>query len=73
MCTAASYWASIRKVVYACGRGKVGKKHFEGEHDMSSIRAGLRKPTEFVHSIDCEAEALSVIESWEASLKERNG
>ncbi len=34
MCFSACFWASIKKVVYACSKEKAGVKHFEGHNDL---------------------------------------
>jgi guanine deaminase len=69
MCLAASSWASIPRIIYACSRGRVSKQHFEGTHDLQQINAALRKPISLVHGVELEDEALKVIADWEKSLK----
>lgn len=68
MCFAASTWASIPKVVYACSRKQVSKQHYEGEHDITAINKSVRRPIELVHLSGLEDEALKVIEDWEKNL-----
>ncbi|OGG40636.1 hypothetical protein A2116_00935 [Candidatus Jorgensenbacteria bacterium GWA1_49_17] len=65
MCFAASSWASIPKIVYACGRGRVSKQHYEGSHNLTSINETVRHPIELIHLQELEEEALRVIEEWE--------
>lgn len=68
MCFAASTWASIPKVVYACSRKRVSRQHYEGNHDLTAINESARRPIEFVHLPELEEQALKVIDDWEKSL-----
>ncbi|KKU91070.1 MAG: Guanine deaminase [Candidatus Jorgensenbacteria bacterium GW2011_GWA1_48_11] len=65
MCFAASTWATIPKIVYACGRNRVSKLHYEGNHDLMPINKAARQPIELIHLQELEEEALRVIEGWE--------
>lgn len=67
MCYGACYWASIRKVVYACGKAKLSPMHFEGQHDLAELNQQTRRPIEIIHLADMEDEALKVIQDWEAA------
>jgi guanine deaminase len=69
MCYAASFWASIPQVVYACPRAKVSKMHYEGDHDLEHINESSRHPIKLIHMQEMEDEALKIINDWEASLK----
>lgn len=69
MCFAASSWASIPKIVYACGRDKVSKQHFEGNHDPGTLNQSLRHPIKLVHFTELEDQALQVIANWEQQTK----
>lgn len=64
MCWAASIWALIPKVVYACSRSRVPGKHYEGEHDIEPINKASRSPVELIHLKELEDEALKVINDW---------
>jgi tRNA(Arg) A34 adenosine deaminase TadA len=64
MCFAASSWASIPKIVYACGRSRVAKQHFEGAHDLGDVNKAMRHPIELVHLSELEERAFSVISYW---------
>lgn len=66
MCFAASAWASIPKIVYACSRGRVSKQHYEGNHNLVPINESARHPIILVHLQELEEEALRVIEEWES-------
>ena len=68
MCFAASTWASIPRVVYACSRKRVSKQHYEGEHDITTINKSARRPMQRVQFSELEDEALKVIENWEKNL-----
>ncbi|MCR4280221.1 MAG: nucleoside deaminase [Candidatus Komeilibacteria bacterium] len=69
MCYAASFWASIPKIVYACSRQRVSIIHYEGDHHLNEINQASRHPIELVHIKEMEESALKVIEDWESSLK----
>ena|SRR3989344_4770040 len=68
MCLTACFWASIPNVVYACGKDKVSKQHYEGEHSLRDINAQFRRPIELVHITELEGQALQVITEWEKTL-----
>lgn len=65
MCFSASTWASISKIVYACERNKVSKKHYKGNHNLTSINKDLYHLIDLVHFKELESEALEVIKNWE--------
>jgi len=69
MCWAASIWASVPKIVYACGRDRVSKQHYEGNHNLEPINESARHPIELVYLRELEEEALQVIKDWENTLK----
>ncbi|TAK05282.1 nucleoside deaminase [Patescibacteria group bacterium] len=64
MCFAAATWASVPRIVYACGRARVGEEHFEGAHDVPALNARARKPIEFLHITTLEETAAQVISEW---------
>jgi|SRR3989344_2270723 len=72
MCYAASIWASIPRVAYACGRDKVSTMHYEGNHNLGEINDASRRPIELIHLTELEEESLAVIEGWEKSLQKAN-
>lgn len=69
MCFAASTWATIPKIVYACSRSRVSKLHYEGNHNLKSINKNSRNSIKLVHLKELEKEALQVIENWEKNQK----
>ena len=69
MCYAASFWASIPRVVYACSRTRASKMHYEGGHNLGQINEVSRHPIELMHMKEMEEKALKIISDWEASLK----
>ncbi len=71
MCYSASVWASIPRIVYACGRARVSRQHFEGDHDLKMINGKSRKPIEIVNFRELEEEARQVIEDWEEKISKR--
>jgi len=70
MCFAASIWASIPKIVYACARNRVSKQHYEGDYNLALINKKSRHQIEFAHFSKLEKQALKVIEDWENRHKE---
>lgn len=67
MCYAASFWAHIPKVVFACGRGKVSAEYYEGNHNISALNEKGKRKINLVHDVGLEGEALKVIQEWERS------
>lgn len=68
MCFSASYWAKINKVVFAIGKDKLSKQHYEGLYNLEEINSKNNKRIDIVHLIDLEKEALAVVQNWEAGL-----
>lgn len=64
MCFVASSWASIPKIVYACGRNRVARQHFEGNHDLGVVNGAMRHPIEIVHLAELEEESFAVVSDW---------
>jgi len=69
MCFSACYWAKIKKIVYACGKDKLSKQHYEGLHNIEEINSKNNRKIEIIHTEDLEDEALSVIQDWEQRQK----
>jgi tRNA(Arg) A34 adenosine deaminase TadA len=69
MCFSAFYWAKVGKVIYAIGKEKLSKQHYEGSHYLIDINAKNNRQIQIIHIKDLEAEALSVVQEWEQGLK----
>lgn len=69
MCFSACYWAKIKKIVYAVGKDKLAKQHYEGLHSIQEINLKNNKQIEIVHQKDLENETLKIIQDWEKSKK----
>jgi len=69
MCFSASYWAGIKKIVYAIGKDKLSKQHYEGRYSIEEINLKNNRQLEIVHIEELEDEALSIIKNWESSLR----
>lgn len=69
MCYAACLWASIPKIVYACGRDKVSPQHFEGKHHLTEINKVANHQVVLVHEDKLEIATLKIIEDWEKSVQ----
>ena len=68
MCFAASAWAAIGKIVYACPQKAVSATYYAGHYDMASINSTLLLPIEIIHFVKMEGQSMDVISVWEASL-----
>ena len=65
MCFSACYWAKIKKIVYAVGKDKLSKQHYEGLHSLEDINSKNNRQIEIVHMEELENEALDIIKNWE--------
>lgn len=65
MCFSASYWAKIKKIVYAVGKDKLSKQHYEGLYSLEEINLKNNRKIEIVHIKELENDALSIIKNWE--------
>lgn len=64
MCFSASYWAKIKKIVYAVSKDKLSKQHYEGLYPLEEINLKNNRQIEIVHIEELENDALSVIKNW---------
>jgi len=69
MCFSACYWAKIRTIVYAVGKDKLSKQHYEGLYPLNKINSQNNKKIEIIHGKDLENDALVVIQDWEQKNK----
>lgn len=67
MCFSASYWAKIKKIIYAVGKDKLSKQHYEGLHSLEEINSKNNRQIEIVQIKELEDEALSIIKEWEVN------
>ena len=67
MCYAASFWAHIPRVVFACSRKMVSPDYYTGDHDIFALNEKGRRRIDLVHDISMEQDALRVIQDWEQS------
>lgn len=65
MCYAATFWAHIPKVVYACSRDRVSVKYYEGFHNIHEVNKSSLRTIQLVHAQQFEDDALRVIHEWE--------
>lgn len=68
MCFSASYWAGIKRIVYACSKKAVSKQHYEGIHDLNKLNENNNRKMEIIHLKELEDDALRIINDWEAKL-----
>lgn len=71
MCFAACTWASIPRIVYACGNNRVSQQHYEGVRDLSAVNTQIHHPIELIHFSKYEDIALKVIIDWENDLSSK--
>lgn len=67
MCFSACYWAKIRKIIYAVGKNKLSKQHYEGLHSLEEINSKNNRQIGIVQIKELENEALSIIKEWEGN------
>ncbi len=68
MCFAASFWAYIPKIVFACNRKRVPADYYEGNHDILELNKVSRRQIELVHLEELEEEVFKIINEWEQEL-----
>ncbi len=69
MCFSAFYWAKIKKIVYAVGKDKLSKQHYDGLHSLEEINSKNNRKIEIIQIKKLENEALQVIKNWEECIK----
>lgn len=69
MCFSAAYWAKIKKIVYATGKDKLSRQHYDGLHSLFEINSKNNRKMEIVHNKSLEEDALDVVRNWEQGLK----
>lgn len=65
MCFSASYWAKIKKIIYAVGKDKLSKQHYEGLCSLEDINLKNNRKIEIIHIKELENEALDIVKDWE--------
>jgi len=65
MCFSASYWAKVKKIVFAVRKDILPKVHYEGLHNLNLINEKNNRKIEIVHIQELEEKALEVIKDWE--------
>ncbi|MBL8640172.1 MAG: nucleoside deaminase [Alphaproteobacteria bacterium] len=68
MCFAASAWASIGRIVYACPKEAVSLAYYGGSYDTARINVTLLLPIELVHFPELEVQSMDVVRAWETRL-----
>ena len=68
MCFAACYWAGFSKIIYACGKDRVSKQHYEGLHNLNELNEKNNRKLIIEHLADFEQPALEIIQKWEAQV-----
>jgi tRNA(adenine34) deaminase len=75
MCTMASIWAHIGRIVYGAGRGDVHRMYFEGRHldTMDFIVDAYREDLALVGGIAAESCAQLYHRPWDEPSREEQG
>ena len=68
MCFAACYWAGFSKIVYACGKERVSKQHYEGLHNLNELNEKNNRKLIIEHLAHFEQPALEIIQKWESQV-----
>lgn len=71
MCYGACYWARVDRIVFAVGKKKLDKMHYEGCANSEEINKIIsrNRPVEIIHDIELEKDALKIVKDWE-NMKE---
>ena len=64
MCLAASMWAMVTKIVYACGKSKVSTLYYGGNYKSIDLNNFLLKQIEIVQLSELENVSLEIISEW---------
>jgi tRNA(adenine34) deaminase len=65
MCLGVTYWAGIRRIVYAVPKSLVSGSYYETPDDTYPLLEHFNEKIELVHIPELESEALKVIKQWE--------
>ena len=65
MCFSAGYWSKIKKIVFAIGKEKLSKQHYEGLYSLNDINPKNNRQIEIVHDLNSEEEAFLIVKNWE--------
>ena len=66
MCLAASSWAGIRRVIFACSRSAVDPAYFETSSSSAEIAQLLKSRMEIIAETSREKEVVNLILRWQA-------
>lgn len=66
MCLGVSYWAGIRRIVYAVPKVKVSGNYYETHESYEHLVEKFNEPIERLHLPELELEALEIIRQWES-------
>jgi tRNA(Arg) A34 adenosine deaminase TadA len=71
MCYGATYWAGIDRVVFAAGKEKLDKMHYDGVANSVDVNNLVRRnrPLKLIRGAEFEKTALKIVRDWE----KRNG
>jgi tRNA(Arg) A34 adenosine deaminase TadA len=67
MCLAASVWANVSRIVYACAKEKISGDYYGHVSLVVDRDVAIRLD----HVPEMEADAVSLVKAWEASVVEK--
>jgi tRNA(Arg) A34 adenosine deaminase TadA len=70
MCLAASMWAGVSKIVYACSKSKVSTEYYGGNYQSSNLNGTFMRKIEIIQIPEFENISLEIIHGWEKKLAE---
>ncbi len=68
MCLTASMWASVSKIVYACGKEKVSAEYYGGNYKTSDVVDTFLRKIEIVQIPEFENASLEIVSEWEKNI-----
>jgi len=68
MCLAASMWAGVSRIVFACGKEKVSPEYYGGKYKTEDLNEAFLKKIEVMHLSELENDSFQVVSDWEKSL-----
>ena len=68
MCLAASMWANVSKIIYACGKSRVATEFYGGNYKTSDLNNYFLNKIEIIQDPEFEDASLEVVSLWEKGL-----
>lgn len=68
MCYMTAYWAGIKKIVCACRKEKVNRKHYEGRISTQMIQKKMNNKITLHFEKGLEEKSALLVQKWEVFL-----